>query len=386
MDLNFDLNLVQSQKLLLTPKIKQVLEVLRMTSQELFEYVEEQLETNPVLEIADNEGNISDEDYSIPHENGVWEVETGDDENDIPKYDESEWLRDEDAMDDRFVKLSLKDHLLFQMHMTNMEKGQIVIGEYLIDNIDENGYLSIDISEAAAYFNIPASKISKVLILLQTFDPPGICARNLKECLLIQLRQMDEVDSDIIDLVENELDDLAAKNFKKIAGKTGLEEKRVEEAFKLIKSLEPKPGREFSCSNELKFIIPDAIIKKIKGNYEVVINEDAIPFLNISKYYRTIESDEMNNEAKKFVQSRIDSASWLIKCIEQRKSTLRKIAEFIVGAETDFFEYGKSSLKTVPIKDVSQFVNIHESTLSKIIGGKYIQCTWGIFDLRYFIK
>ncbi len=385
MDLNFDLNLVQSQKLLLTPKIKQVLEVLKMNSQELFEYVEEQLEMNPVLEIADNEGNIIEEDYSIPNKK-YWETNTEANQNDTAKCGENEWLHDEDELDDIFVKLSLKDHLLFQMHMTNMSKAQIAIGEYLIDNIDENGYLLIDISEAAAYFNMPASKIEKVLNQLQTFDPPGICARNLKECILIQLRQIDEIDQDIIELVENCLDDLASKKFEKLSEKTGLEEKKIEEAFNLIKTLEPKPGREYSCSNELKFIIPDVIIKKIKGSYEVIINEDAIPLLNISKYYRRIESDELNAEAKKFIQSKIDSASWLISCIEQRKSTIRKITEFILNAEADFFENGKNYLKPLSAREVSQFVNMHESTLTKIIGGKYIQCTWGIFDFRYFIN
>jgi RNA polymerase sigma-54 factor len=197
---------------------------------------------------------------------------------------------------------------------------------------------------------------------------------------------MDEIDQSIIELVENCLDDLAEKKFENLSEKTGLEEKKIEEAFNLIKTLEPKPGREYSCSNELKFIIPDVIIKKIKGSYEVIINEDAIPLLNISKYYRRIESDEGNTEAKKFIKSKIDSASWLINCIEQRKSTIRKITEFILNAEADFFENGKSYLKPVSAKEVSQFVNMHETTLTKIIGGKYIQCNWGIFDFRYFIN
>jgi len=386
LDLNFDLNLVQSQKLLLTPKIKQVLEVLKMSSQELFEYVEEQLETNPVLEIVDNEESFIDEDYSVSNNNEIWEHNEEENEDTEPKYKDKEWLLEDTSFDNSFIKLTLKDHLLFQLHTSSLEKNQISIGEYIIDNLDDNGYLSIDITEVAAYFNTPVNKVSKVLTLLQAFDPPGICARSLKECILIQLKLINRVDNKIIDLIENHLDALATKKFIEIAKQTEINVKKIEETFELIKTIEPKPGREFSTNNEIKYTIPDVIIKRIKNKCEVIINEDSIPLLNISSYYKRMENDETNYEAKKFIQGKIDSASWLISCIEQRKSTIRKIAEYIVSIQTEFLEKGKNFVKAIPLKAIAQQVNMHESTISRIIGGKYIQCTWGIFEFRYFIK
>jgi len=386
LDFNFDLNLVQSQKILLTPQLKQALEILRMTSQELFEYVEEELEKNPVLEVLDSENPPDADGFSDTQEEEEWDEFVGQKNTNSFKDDGDYFSTIDSAADKSTVKLSLKEHLVFQLHTSELTKDQALIGEYLIDNIDDNGYLTIGLNEAAAFFNIPVSKVGRVLEHLQSFDPAGICARSLKECLLIQLRQMDITDKAVVDIIENHLDDLAANKLSYVAKCTGLDMQRVVEAFEFIKTLEPKPGRAFSNNEDIKYIIPDIIVRKIRDRYEVIVNEDSVPLIGINEYYKKIVSGDLNGETRKFMQNRLDSAVWLIKCVEQRKLTLRKVAESIVSRQEDFFEKGKKHIRPLTMKEVARDIDMHESTVSRTVNGKYIQCTWGVFEMRYFFS
>ncbi|MCX8131760.1 MAG: RNA polymerase factor sigma-54 [Clostridia bacterium] len=387
MDLYFDMKLVQSQKVLLTPQLKQAFDILRMNSQELFEYVEEQLEENPALEIlesvnSDGYYNCAYKDDSIGWGDSNINTDTlrkpGEDENE-EEYNMSTGSADE--------KLSLKEHLLFQLHTSDLSENQMCIGEYLIDNIDENGYLIIGLTEVAEFFNVTASKVKKVLEYLQTFDPPGICARSLKECLLIQLNQLSINDKeDAQKLVENHLDDLAGEKLDFVAKNMGLPLHRVEEVFRVLKTLEPKPGREYYNNTGVKYIIPDIIIRNSNGRFETVVNEDAVPLLNINEYYRKILSADVGNEVKRFIVHRIDNAAWLLKCIEERKNMLKKAAECIVAYQLLFFEKGKQFLSPISKKTISDEIGVHESVIEEILSGKYIQCAWGVFEMKDFIS
>lgn len=385
MDFNFDFNLVQSQKLLLTPQLKQALEILTMNSQELFEFVEEQLEANPVLDMAENEGC----ECASPHLTSIEQLEW---ENEINlkkalNGSETDLIEDiNELLDEKVtVKLSLKEYLLFQLHTSNLNPNQIQIGEYLLDNIDENGYLAVNLKEVAAYFNVPTLKVSKVLEYLQTFDPPGICARNLKECLLIQLRQMGFDDENVKKLIEEHLDDLAANRISAVTKSTGLSSKKVNEILSLIKTLEPKPGREFYDNDNLKLIIPDILVKKMNHKFETLVNEDAIPNVNINKYYRQIVEEDISSETRKFIQNKISHATWLIKCIEYRKEVLIKVARCIVKAQEEFFQKGKKHIKPLDIGTISEETGFHELVINKALNGKYMECAWGIFDMRHFL-
>lgn len=384
LDFNFDLNLVQSQKLILTPQVKQALEILRMNGQELIEYIEEQLEINPVLEVDDENELTEQEEYALEDEGDDWEEARG---SIVGKgtQDEDSFKEISDfTVDKSSVRLSLKEHLRFQLNTSMLSERMRLIGEYIIDNIDENGYLTIGLTEIASFLNIPVRETAKVLGVLQKFDPPGICARSLKECLLIQLDQMDNVDENVYRVVEYYLDNLAENKITAVAKSTGLSVGKVAEIFEFIKTLEPKPGREFYCDDEVKYIVPDCMVKKIKNKFEVLINEEVLPILNISSYYRKVVNEDINIEARKFIQSRIDSGLWLIKCIEQRKNTIRKIAETIVEKQSDFFEKGKNYIKPLTMKEVARIVGMHESTVSRAVNSKYLQCSWGVFELRYF--
>lgn len=382
--MNFDLNLVHSQKLLLTPQLKQAIEILKMNSQELFEYVEEQLEMNPVLEVYEK-GSGWDEDSNMIY---VGDFDWDDNDHAAGGNADFEEAGEGKTYSRRNVnpvyRLSMKEHLMFQLHTADLERSKILIGEYLINNINENGYLAIELQEVAEQFNAPIHEVEEVLEYVQTFDPPGICARNLKECLLIQLRHKGNTDRNVVRIVERHLCGLAANQIAEVARITGLTYEKVNEAFNIIRSLEPKPGRAFSTSVGVKFIIPDVIVKKNLRNFEVIINEDSVPLIGINSYYRNIMSRSTCVETCKYIQDMIDSGVWLVNCIEERIKILMRLAEYIVQRERDFFERGSGCRKKLDIQSASKDVGIHESILARCVAGKYLQCQWGIFEMRYF--
>lgn len=386
MDLNFDLDLVQSQKILLTPRLKQALDMLRMSSQELYEYIEEQLEENPILEVIED-GDCTDDKYFINLNDDLdWKKGMEEREEFEEQYGGTVYDINKFAVYMPRTNLSLKEHLLLQLHTSGLDDHQVYIGEYIIDNIDENGYLTVELAEIAKFFNVGVNKVSKVLAHMQTFDPPGICARNLKECLLIQLRQKNIMEKNIRNIIENYLDHLAEGKVDLVSDKTGLDKKVIQEIFDYIKTLEPKPGREFYDNYDVKYIIPDVIVKNTKNNLEIQINDDSIPLIIVNENYKRILSCDVSSEVKKFIQNKIDNARWLIKCLEQRKEIIRKVAECIIKKQADFFEKGVKHIKPATIKDVAEDVKMHESMVVSTINGKYIQCMWGIFEMKYFFE
>lgn len=359
MDFNIDYNLVRSQKLLLSPHLKQAMEILDMNSQQLSEYVEVQAEDNPVLEI--NFG-----------------CEAAD--------EEQEPLEEENSS----AVISLKEYLLLQLESALDGNLENAVGEYLIDNTDENGYLNISIDEAADYFNIPAACVEDVLNKLQTFDPPGVCARNLAECLLIQLKQNEELDSVAAEIVKKYLDKMAEGNTRCVADALGIPEKLAAEAFKTIRALEPKPGREFYTGGEGGHIIPDIFIKNLNGRFTALFNEDAIPVPGIADYFNEMaicpESMEISGEDRAYIQNRLDNAVWLIKCMEQRKDIILRVAEVLADAQQEFLNGGFRYLKTISPEEISDLLDIHISMVNSALNGKYLQCQWGTFELSYFCK
>jgi RNA polymerase sigma-54 factor len=357
LDFNIDFSLVRSQKLLLIPQLKQALEILYMNSQELFNYIEEQVEANPALEIT------IDSKLSYTNE-----------------QDDTDGLLLEETND----AVTLKEHLLLQLNAANLDKNQSIIGEYLIDNTDENGYLTSDICEVAAFFNIPACRVNKVLELIQTFDPPGICARNLKECLLIQLRQLEKVNNNAILVVEKYLDELASNDIGTVARATGLDAEKVSGIFKIIKTLEPRPGRDFYKNEKAGPLVADLIVRNINGTFEIFINDEAFPDINIAENYGFTGNGELDRDAGLFIRENVNNAVWLIKCIEQRKNIILKIAEKLLIEERGFFENGINDLKLLDMDNLANVLDIHESIILRTLSGKYLQCRWGVFELKYF--
>jgi len=387
---------IQSKRPVVFPQLKQALDILRMSTNELFGYVEKQLEINPVLDIADyKKPFMTSEGYDVavePEDEHVYEMhQKSMDDNSFDTVCDTISDTINDTIGDcrlEYVasRISLKDYLLLQLYSSGLDRAQMKIGEYLISNVDENGYLTCSLSEAAAYFNVPIAKIKNVLLHIQSFDPPGICARNLKECLLIQLKQMNITDKNVYRVVKGFLDDLALKRVSEVARNTNLSKNEIINILRLIKTLEPKPGRNFYNNSCSKYLLPDIFIRKIRNAFEAVLNEEAIPVVNIDKYYRHMSSLETSPETKKFIQRRINNAIWLIKCIEQRKTLLKRLGEYIASVQKDFFENGQAFKRAVSIKQAASELGVDKELVSIAAEGKYVNCRWGDFEMKYFFR
>jgi RNA polymerase sigma-54 factor len=359
LDFNLDFNLVRSQKLLLIPQLKLALDILTMDSRELFDFLEDQLGTNPALEADMDVRSIQD---------------NNEDETDAQMQEENE------------STMSLKQHLIIQLNTMHLDKSSLMIGEYLIDNTDDNGYLKVDISEAAEFFDVPLDRVAAVLNILQSLDPPGICARTLAESLLLQLKQLDDTDEDAVKIVGKYLDRIAADDVKTVSDETGLTMERVREIFCKVKSLEPKPGREFYNDSAQSPAPPDIIIKETSDGLQVLNNDEAVPDICISESFRLGASLLAETKGGEYVHENVKSAVWLIKCLEQRKNIIYDIASRLLACEPDFFRNGSKSVQKLDKSSFAAYLSMHESIFEKALNGKFLQCRWGTFDFGYFFN
>ncbi|MEN6315382.1 MAG: hypothetical protein ABFD25_14195 [Clostridiaceae bacterium] len=365
MDYNIDFNLVRSQKLLLIPQLKQALEILEMNSQELLNYIENQLEANPALEEATASG-LSEglDDRNV--------FETPEDDTDLQINEEPR------------ATLSLKEHLLIQLTGSGMDKFDLKVGEYLIDNTDDNGYLKVDTGEVAAFFNIPDSRVLSILGNLQTLDPPGICARNLRECLLLQLKQLEDADEEAMLVVDRCMDELASNDAESAALSTGIPIEKVLEIFRTVRSLEPRPGREFYDNSAEKPVPADIIVQQTSDGFCVLYNDEAFPDICLSGSYASNSTVFSDIEAAEYVHDRVKSAVWLIKCLEQREDIIFTVAQELCHREQDFLKMGSKYLKLIDRSSFAASLELHESILEKVLAGKYLQCRWGTFEFGSF--
>lgn len=366
MDFNIDFNLVRSQKLLLIPQLKQAIEILEMNSRDLFNYVEGQMETNPVLEEAVDNKAPAYPAYASGMQDNI---------------DEDAEMQTEDIAGS---VLSLKEHLLIQLETVSVDKCSYMIGEYLIDNTDDNGYLKVDISEVASHLQVTGDMVMAVLAQLQSFDPPGICARDLKECLLLQLRQMDETDEEAILIVDKHLDALACNDIDSVSLATGIPAERVGRLFDKVRELEPRPGREYFEKEAESPVIPDIIIEELNDSLQVMYNEEAFPDICISESCALNAAASGGSIDRDSLQDKLSSAVWLIKCLEQREDIIFTIAQKLCEYEKMFFKKGEKALKLLDKEAFSSSLCMHESILEKAVTGKYLQCRWGIYELRSF--
>ncbi|WP_416197551.1 MAG: RNA polymerase factor sigma-54 [Sporanaerobacter sp.] len=386
MRLGYDLTLEQAQRLVMTPELRQAIQLLQFTSQELNEYLEKQIEINPMLE----KENVSEE-----YEN-IEEITNTNEEIDwkefLENYDDISYTvqnvkDDKEITYENFVcySTSLKEYLLIQLGLTICEGFEREIGKYIIENIDENGYLTCSVEDIAETLNASTEQVEKVLLEIQCFDPVGVGARNLEECLCIQLKDKSIEDKNIYNIVKNYLEDIAQNRLQKISKELGLALEEVQDICDFIKTLEPKPGRSFSIGGgEVKYITPDVILQEIDGEYLVVLNDITAPRLNINSFYKELmlKSDDANITS--FLTEKLNSAMWIIKSIEQRKTTIYNVVYSILKFQKDFFEKGEKGLKPLTLKDVADDIGVHESTVSRATSGKYIQTPRGLFELKYF--
>lgn len=411
MESRLDLRL--SQKLIMTPQLQQAIKLLQLSRLELSQALSTELLENPLLEdeiIADDDMIPSEnaekekkDDYvqespDVEKEgsaegadefNFIWEDYYGDDKNegrDAGYYPSSqEEMPSYDQTLSRPVDLT--EHLLWQLRLSTSDKRDEEIGAMIIGNIDEDGYLRASVDELSRLLNVSNEDIEGIIKLIQGFDPIGVCARDLKECLLIQAAQLELKETLVEDIILNHLEDIEKRNYQKIAKRVNVPIDEIVKAVKVIEGLEPKPGRAYSVS-EPHYIIPDVFVVKSDGDYLIYLNEDGLPKLRISPFYRRLlrAKRDVPEPTLDYMEKKFKSAIWFMKSIEQRNRTIYRVAESIVKFQREFFDKGIEHLKPLVLRDVAADISMHESTISRATTNKYMFTPQGIFELKYFFS
>lgn len=385
MKLSYNLTLEQSQKLIMTPELRQAIQLLQYNSLELNDYLSGELEENPMLEMEKPVLDV--ESVEIDNKDGDIDWKEY-----IEKYDDISYKSEIDKNTkeyniESFISYTptLKEHLLSQLTMITIDDKDTKVAEYIINNIDDNGYLIASIEEIAAMMKTSPEKAEEVLGIVQHFEPLGVGARDLKECLLIQVREMNN--PMLENIIANYLEDIAGHRILKIAKENDLDISFAQDLCDIVKSLEPKPGRTFkSSSDDVRYIIPDATIELVDGEYIIMVNDFTGPRLNINNFYRNMLKDGGDLKATEFLQEKFNSAMWIIKSIEQRRQTIYNVVEAILRFQSEFFKSGEKSLVPLTLKDVAEHIGVHESTVSRATNGKYVQTPRGLYELKFFFS
>ncbi len=402
MKLSYDLTIEQTQKLSMTPELIQAIQILQFNTQELDSFVQNELLENPILEIGKKEEEPTDnnsEDLDKKEKEIEKERESEIDLREKIKeaeYDDISYKQweynssdDDEYNFEQYVseEKTLEDYLLMQLQFTKLKGVDVTIGRYIIEALDENGYLTVSAEEISRAFKVDIDRVLDVLDVIQTFEPVGVAARDLRECLIIQLAAKGQLTDEIEYIIVNLLEDLANNRIANIAKVLGLTPKEVQNISDVIKSLEPKPGRRFSSGESTKYIVPDIFVEKIDGEYIVTTNDSSVPQLMVSSYYNKLTQQATEDaELNKYLNDRFNSAIWLIKSIEQRKQTIYNVATAVVKYQKDFFDNGEKYLKTLTLKQIADEVGVHESTVSRSINGKYMESPRGVFEMKYFFS
>lgn len=387
MRLSYDLTLEQSQKLIMTPELRQAIELLQFNSLELKEYITNEMEENPMLESLNSSEEFDNLDKYTNDNEIDWKeyFEKYDDISYRPQVDKN--IKEYNYESFVSYEPTLKEHLMLQLRLIPLENREYKIAENIIQNIDENGYLIVSTEEIARFMKCGQEEVEIVLDIVQAFEPAGVGARNLKECLSIQVRNKPDVDYYIVRIIEDYLEDLGYNRILKISKELNLDLKKVQEACDYIKRLEPKPGRSFrSDSDDIRYVLPDAEIKLLDGEFVVILNDVTGPRLNINNYYKELMKSGGDKKTIDFLNEKFNSAMWVIRSIEQRRNTIRRVIESILKLQKSFFIEGEIALKPLTLKDIADDIDMHESTVSRATNGKYVQTPRGLFELKYFFS
>ena len=398
-----------SQQLVMTPQLQQAIKLLQLNRLELAEHVMSELLENPILEehpeVPEEEVDAKEEkDQKIEKigEDKPKEVDPqkgeGTDDINWENYLNSQTYspshggasRDYDPDLPSFESTmtraaTLTDHLTSQLQLSRIEEREAEIGQMIVGNLDDNGYLNASLEEIARKSQTTEEEVEKVLKKIQEFDPVGVGARDLRECLLIQTRQIPNNEL-IRKVIENHLPDLERKSYSAVAKACGVSVEEVVVAVKQITKLEPKPGRPFYDESS-QYITPDIYIYKVGEEFIIVLNEDGLPKLRISNFYQNIlRGNHSSSLTKEYINDKLRSAVWLIRSIHQRQRTIFKVTESIVKIQRDFFDRGIGALKPMVLRDVAEDIGMHESTVSRVTANKYIHTPQGVYELKFFFN
>lgn len=416
LELKQSLNLRLQQTLVMTPQLQQAIRLLQLNRMELVDAIQAEMEQNPALEeelrpepsALEEEAAILKEDPAMlqPVREVEKPKEVSGDSQAANEIDWTQWLESYNSYSppgaapkaegnedlptlEQTLKASetLQEHLLWQLHMAKLVDADISIAEEIIGSLDENGFLSGEhiTEEIAIRLKVSVEHVERVLGLVQQLEPLGIASRDLKECLLIQLRVSGNKNKLAEKLVQEYLPELEKRNYQGIAKKEEVEIEAVGEALKIIQRLDPRPARNFGGEDSI-YITPDIYVHKIGDEYVIVQNEDGLPLLRVSKYYRAALANGMSSEAKSYVNEKLRSATWLIRSIHQRQKTIYRVMESILKFQRDFFDKGIHELKPLILRNVAEDIGMHESTISRVTSNKYVHTPQGIFELKYFFN
>lgn len=390
MRLGYGLSLEQTQKLIMTPELRQAITILQLSALELSSYVEEQLLENPLLEAQEENVEIKGEEAPASAvESAVdekWEVDWQDyfQDQDENRLHQERVVTEERQRFDPFITAAptLLEHLLEQLHVQKFS-GSLSVAEYIVGNLNEKGYLTLALEEIAQETGAPLKTIEEALAVVQTLDPLGVGARNLEECLTLQLPLLPDPPEELPEFLKH-LEDLAAGRFQRIAHALKIPLSRVQELADIVRQLDPKPGIRFAGPGEVRYVVPDVVIDEIGGEFIILVNDITVPRLGINKAYREALSHEEGTDTRKFVEQKLNAAAWLIRSIDQRRLTLYKVANAIVKWQTNFLRYGIRHLRPLTLRDIAEEIGVHESTVSRATSHKYVQTPRGIYEFKFF--
>ena len=356
-------------KLRLTPQMRLAISLLQMPLVKLQEYVKQQVEENPLLEIEKMEAPLRETESDLNYNS---------DEDEEKKQNYRESLITKTA--------TLSEHLLRQLHLIADTEEKRKIGQLIIENIDDDGILRTSIEEIAESAKVTLAKVENILNFIQTFTPIGVGTRDLRECLLLQIKAKGRENSLAGQIIDKYLSYLEKKRFEFIAKKLKVSVERIKDAIKEIAHLEPKPGRSFNTERAAR-LIPDAILERNNDRYEVILNDWELPSLNLNpKYKKMLKQKNVAEDTKEYLRERLKAAKSLINAINKRKETIHKVTEAIVYIQKDFLDNGMQNLKPMTLSQIANLVDKHKSTVSRTVNNKYLQTPDGIFELRHFLN
>lgn len=400
------LQLRLSQQLAMTPQLQQAIRLLQLSTLELQQEIQLALESNPLLEQTDQHDEI--ESFEKADSDSL---DTGEalEQRDMPEelpldatWDEiysagtpsgtgTDYRDEELPIYQGETTQTLQDYLMWQVELTPFSDTDAAIATSIVDAVDNTGYLTVplqDILDSIGDDDVTLEEVEAVLKRVQRFDPVGVAARDLRDCLLVQLSQFADDTPRLTEarlIVSDHLDLLANHDFRSLIRVTRLKEEVLKEALALIQSLDPRPGQSIN-TGESEYVIPDVLVRKVQGIWAVELNTDSIPRLQINQQYAALGNSARNDSDGQFIRSNLQEARWLIKSLESRNDTLLKVTRCIVEQQQDFFEQGEEFMKPMVLADIAQAVDMHESTISRVTTQKFLHSPRGIFELKYFFS
>ncbi len=401
-----------SQQLVMTPQLQQAIKLLQLSRLELEQTVVQELQENPVLEVVEIEEELPKEisreeegNEGLPGDANGEMTSTSNEASDADKIGDLDWQNYMDAYPQTGLSVgggdderpgveatltrreTLQDHLEWQIGLSDLSEEQKSAASWILGNLDETGFLRSTVDEICRQAGLSEELVESTLARVQQLDPPGVAARDLRECLLAQLGPNQIRDPLVRVLIEDHLDSLQKRDFRRIARELSITVEEAAAASNIIAQLEPRPGRAFG-GDEPIYITPDIYVYKVADEFHIVLNEDGLPKLKINSVYRDVLAKDrsVEKDTREYVQEKVRAAMWLIKSIHQRQRTIYKVMESIIRYQREFFEKGIAHLKPLNLRDVADDIGMHESTVSRVTTNKYTHTPQGIFELKYFFN